>query len=361
MAQPKKSPTPEPNQVKMQNSKNIKEDTMQFDQNSPEFQKQWAKIVAQAWADEQFKERLLSDTNTVLQEHGIEVPEGINLTINEAANLSAPQGQPGNKVSFFEEQLNTEAIAVAAGAASSEQLSQPITGGGTAGSAGTAGCIGTVCGTGGSILTLGSAGSGGSGLPLPQPPESAAQSTSLQQPMTGGSTVGTGGSLGSAGTVCASIGSFGTAGTAGSAGGGLTLPQSPPASSSEQLAQPMTGGGTAGTGGTAGSAGTICGTAACVFCAGTAGSAGSGLPLPQPPESAAQSTSLQQPMTGGSTAGSTGSIGSFGTFCGTTGSFATAGTAGTGGSGLPLPQPPESAAQSTSLQQPMTGGSTAGR
>ncbi|WP_171469839.1 NHLP leader peptide family RiPP precursor [Frigoriglobus tundricola] len=43
----------------------------------------WSQIVATAWADEEFKARLLADPRAVLAEHGIDVPEGIELAVVE--------------------------------------------------------------------------------------------------------------------------------------------------------------------------------------------------------------------------------------------------------------------------------------
>ena len=45
--------------------------------------KQWAKIVAKAWADGDFKKRLLADPTAVLKAEGIEVPAGITLKVIE--------------------------------------------------------------------------------------------------------------------------------------------------------------------------------------------------------------------------------------------------------------------------------------
>lgn len=44
-----------------------------------EERKQYAKIIAQAWVDEEFKQRLLDDPATVLKENGIEIPEGMTV------------------------------------------------------------------------------------------------------------------------------------------------------------------------------------------------------------------------------------------------------------------------------------------
>ena len=44
-----------------------------------EHQKQYARIVAKAWRDENFKKRLLADPTGVLKEEGVEVPEGMQV------------------------------------------------------------------------------------------------------------------------------------------------------------------------------------------------------------------------------------------------------------------------------------------
>ncbi len=44
-----------------------------------EERKEYAKVIAQAWVDEEFKKRLLKDTAAVLAENGIEIPEGMTL------------------------------------------------------------------------------------------------------------------------------------------------------------------------------------------------------------------------------------------------------------------------------------------
>ncbi|MFC1834323.1 NHLP leader peptide family RiPP precursor [Thermodesulfobacteriota bacterium] len=43
----------------------------------------WHKIVAQAWINEDFKERLLSDPVTVLKEEGLDMPDGVEVTVLE--------------------------------------------------------------------------------------------------------------------------------------------------------------------------------------------------------------------------------------------------------------------------------------
>ena len=46
-------------------------------------QKNYGKLVAKAWADADFKSKLLTDTKTVFQNHGIEVPDGLEVSIVE--------------------------------------------------------------------------------------------------------------------------------------------------------------------------------------------------------------------------------------------------------------------------------------
>ena len=52
-------------------------------------QKQWAKIVAKAWADEDYKRRLLDDPGAVLSEEGMKVPEGLQISVVEATEKQA--------------------------------------------------------------------------------------------------------------------------------------------------------------------------------------------------------------------------------------------------------------------------------
>jgi hypothetical protein len=48
-----------------------------------EHQKKWAVCVAKAWADEDYKQRLMSDTAAVLKEEGFVVPEGMRIKVVE--------------------------------------------------------------------------------------------------------------------------------------------------------------------------------------------------------------------------------------------------------------------------------------
>ena len=45
--------------------------------------KTWARVVAKAWADEEYKRRLLADPAAVAREEGVPVPEGLTLKVVE--------------------------------------------------------------------------------------------------------------------------------------------------------------------------------------------------------------------------------------------------------------------------------------
>lgn len=44
-------------------------------------EKQWGLIVARAWADDEFRSRLLSNARTVMREHGLELPAGADIKV----------------------------------------------------------------------------------------------------------------------------------------------------------------------------------------------------------------------------------------------------------------------------------------
>jgi Nitrile hydratase, alpha chain len=46
-------------------------------------EKQWAQIVAKAWSDDKFKQRLLADPVAVLKEHGLNSPPGLQVKVVE--------------------------------------------------------------------------------------------------------------------------------------------------------------------------------------------------------------------------------------------------------------------------------------
>lgn len=45
--------------------------------------KKWSQLVAQVWADEKLKRRLMDNPATVLKEHGMEVPKGVEIRVVE--------------------------------------------------------------------------------------------------------------------------------------------------------------------------------------------------------------------------------------------------------------------------------------
>jgi len=52
-------------------------------QDSKEQARLWAKVVAKAWADESYKNKLLSDPAAVFRAEGLAIPEGVRLTVLE--------------------------------------------------------------------------------------------------------------------------------------------------------------------------------------------------------------------------------------------------------------------------------------
>ena len=120
---------------------------MATDATQQEYWKKYGQIVAKSWADPAFKQRLMTDTRTVLLEHGIEVPEGVKVqaveNTEQVLHLPLPP-QPENDLT-------------------DEQLQQ-VAGGSTASSAGSAGSVSTFASVTfpGTLGTFGSAGSAGS-------------------------------------------------------------------------------------------------------------------------------------------------------------------------------------------------------
>jgi hypothetical protein len=74
-------------------------------------QKQWGQIVARAWADPEFKARLVADPKTVLREHGIEPAAEVELRVVEDSpgvqNLVLPACPSGD---LAEEELAPTAV-----------------------------------------------------------------------------------------------------------------------------------------------------------------------------------------------------------------------------------------------------------
>jgi hypothetical protein len=51
--------------------------------NTPERQAAWRSVVAKAWSDDSFKQKLIDDPNTVLASSGVDVPQGLNIVVVE--------------------------------------------------------------------------------------------------------------------------------------------------------------------------------------------------------------------------------------------------------------------------------------
>jgi hypothetical protein len=47
------------------------------------WQKKWALLVAKAWTDESFKQQLVSRPNEILEEYGVELPQGVEIRVVE--------------------------------------------------------------------------------------------------------------------------------------------------------------------------------------------------------------------------------------------------------------------------------------
>ena len=108
------------------------------------YAKQYGQVVAKAWADEEFKQRLLADPAAVLQAEGITVPPGVELRAVENTD----------KVMYL--MLPPKPSAEL----SDEQLDQ-VAGGDTASTAGTLGTISTALITLSSFASAGSLGCAG--------------------------------------------------------------------------------------------------------------------------------------------------------------------------------------------------------
>jgi uncharacterized metal-binding protein YceD (DUF177 family) len=85
-------------------------------------EKEWAKVITQAWIDEEFKAKLLADPKAVLKAEGIEFPEDIKLNITEAKedelNLTLPLKPQSMEGSVEELQERTQAVIAVNGSTS---------------------------------------------------------------------------------------------------------------------------------------------------------------------------------------------------------------------------------------------------
>jgi hypothetical protein len=60
----------------------------------------WSQVVARAWCDQDFKERLLSDPRNVLSEHGVDVPEGTEVQVVEGAEVKVEDTGQARRFTF---------------------------------------------------------------------------------------------------------------------------------------------------------------------------------------------------------------------------------------------------------------------
>jgi hypothetical protein len=73
---------------------------MQTTAQQGNWQKQWGLLVAKVWSDDNLKQRLIVDPGTVLQEHGIDVPDGVELKVvedtDQVCHLVVPSSPSGD-------------------------------------------------------------------------------------------------------------------------------------------------------------------------------------------------------------------------------------------------------------------------
>ena len=135
--------------------------------NTEEHDKNYQKIIARAWADAEFAERLSSDPKGALAEQGIEVPDEFEVKVthanaNELHIIIPPNYQKIIARAWadaeFAERAGRFRRARRRGAGGRQRGGG---GGGTAGTAGTVGSAGSVCGTIATFACVGTAGSAG--------------------------------------------------------------------------------------------------------------------------------------------------------------------------------------------------------
>jgi Nitrile hydratase, alpha chain len=72
--------------------------------------KQWGQIVAKAWADEDFKRRLMAEPAAVLREHGLEIAPGVEVSVHEESDTVRHLVLPPNPAGdLLEEELTPTA------------------------------------------------------------------------------------------------------------------------------------------------------------------------------------------------------------------------------------------------------------
>ena len=68
--------------------------------------KAYARVVAKAWSDGPFKQRLLADPATVLAAEGVAVPEGVEVRLVEDTNNLVHLTLPARPPDLSDEQLD---------------------------------------------------------------------------------------------------------------------------------------------------------------------------------------------------------------------------------------------------------------
>jgi hypothetical protein len=60
----------------------------------------WSQVVARAWCDGAFMKRLLSDPRGVLAEHGMELPEGMEVRVEEDNEVKVEDADQVRRFTF---------------------------------------------------------------------------------------------------------------------------------------------------------------------------------------------------------------------------------------------------------------------
>jgi hypothetical protein len=101
--------------------------------NAEQPKAQWGQIVARAWHDEAFRQRLLTDPAAVLQEHGLEVPAGVQVRVvedtHQVVHLTLPR-KPAMTAEVSEEELASVAGGAGAQAGNLSGAARTCTGSG---------------------------------------------------------------------------------------------------------------------------------------------------------------------------------------------------------------------------------------
>jgi hypothetical protein len=60
-------------------------------ERQPRQLRRWGQVVARAWGDDMFRQRLLAEPASVLSEEGIDVPSGVAVRVVESCVAEAPE------------------------------------------------------------------------------------------------------------------------------------------------------------------------------------------------------------------------------------------------------------------------------